>query len=143
MRISVTILLLFISIFSFGQKLQDTLLKALKPFDVYSNENLRILAGSFMITDGFGGYKYRLDTVGKFERVDFADIGGSYVSEKGKFRIRNNYQIELRSEKGHSTFKVFAFDNFSFIYKIGDENYTAYFMIAHFLLHDYLVKGVD
>jgi hypothetical protein len=168
MKITVTILLLFISILSFGQGLQDTLLKELKALDVRNNKNVKLFAGSFIVSDGFGGYTYRLDTTGVFERAEFADIGGSQISEKGKFRVNTNHQIELRSEKGYSTFNVFTFDTFFFlirpaklaafkkdftkavsvfgkkrIYKIGNESKSAHFMIAYSLLSEYLVKGID
>ena len=168
MRIAMTIMLFCISILSFGQSLQDTLLRELTPIDVQSNKNLKLLAGSFTVSDGFGGYTYRLDTSGAFERIEFADIGGSEVSAKGKVRVTTNHRLDLRSEKGHSTFDVFAFATFFFlippakvpafkrdfskavsifgkqrIYKVGDESKTVYLMIAFSLVSRYLVKGIE
>jgi hypothetical protein len=168
MRITVTALLVLISALSFGQTLQDTLLKELKPFDVKSTNNLKLVAGRFSVSDGLDGYTYTLDSAGGFERAEFADIGGSQVSEKGKFNAKAYSQIELRSEKSHSTFAVFSFDTIFFLvprakvnvfkedftkavsyfgkqrtYKVGDESNTAYFMIAFSLLPKYLVKGLD
>lgn len=168
MRITVTALLILISALSFGQRLQDTLLNELKPFDVRSKNNLKLFAGRFSVSEGFGGYTYTLDSAGGYERAEFADIGGSQVSEKGKFNAIANNQIEFRSENTYSTFAVFSFDNIFFLvppakviafkedftkavsyfgkmrtYKVDGKSNTAYFMIAFSLLPKYLVKGLD
>jgi hypothetical protein len=168
MKSIVTILLLFISFLSFGQRPQDTLLTKLRPFDLSDNGNLRLLDGNFTISDGMGGFTYRLDSSGTFERVDFADIGGSFISQKGTVRLNSNKQLELVSDEETSTFDIFVFDTFAFlikpakisdfqkdftkavssfgkkkVYVIGDETYTAKFMIAFSLMTKYPVRGVD
>jgi hypothetical protein len=166
MKLTVTILLLFISFLSFGQRLQDTLLRELKAFDLANNGNLLLLDGNFTISDGMGGFTYRLDSRGTFERVDFADIGGNFISQKGTVRLNSNKQLELVSDKETSTFDIFVFDTFAFlvkpanisdfqkdftkavssfgkkkVYVIGDETYTVKFMIAFSLRSKYLVRG--
>jgi len=168
MRIIVTILPLFISTLFYGQGLPDTLLKELLPFNVGNDKNLKLFAGTFIVSDGFGGYTYRIDTTGVFERAEIADIGGKQFSEQGKFKVKTNHQIELHSEKKYSIFNVFAFDTFFFliqsakveafkkdftkavallgkrpIYKVGGESKSSYFMIAYSLHSKYLVKGID
>ena len=163
-----TILLLFIAALSSGQRPQDTLLRKLKPFNSTNKDSLTFNPGSFTISDGFGGYTYRLDSSGMFERVDFADIGGGHITEKGRFEINAKRQIELISEKASVTLNVFAFDKFSFLikpasvsefqtdfakavsvfsgkpfYNLNDVSYTADFMIALSLASKYLVKGIE
>lgn len=166
MKLIVTIVLLSVSFLSFGQRLQDTLLKELKPFDLANNENLWQLAGDFILSDGMGGFAYRLDSSGTFERVDFADFGGSNISLKGAVRLNLKGQLELVSNKGTSTFVIFLFDKFAFlvrpskigdfrkdfrkivlsaakqnIYVIEDKKYSARFMVAFCLKSKYLVRG--
>jgi hypothetical protein len=168
MKIIGTTLLLFISALTFGQGLQDTLLKKLRPFSLANKDSLTFISGNFTISDGFGGYTYRLDSSGRFGRVDFADMGGSHVTSKGRFKLNAKQQIELTSKKERLTFNVFTFDKFSFfispasvtefqsdfakavsvfgkkpVYQAGDESYTADFMIAFSLVSKYLVKGTD
>jgi hypothetical protein len=167
MKVIATILLLFISILSFGQRLEDTLLTELKSLNQGSRADLRLLAGRYTVSDGMGGFTYQLDSSGTFGRVDFADVGGSHVSLKGTVNLNSNRQIELVYGKGRSTFNVFVFDTFVFlvkpakisdfqrdftravssfgrkaVYKLRDETYTAKFMIAFSLASKYSVKGV-
>ncbi len=147
------------------------MLKDLKSFDLISNESLRLLAGNYTRGDDVGGFEYRLDSIGAFERLDFSDLNigenGMGVTEQGKVKLDSKRQLEFVSSTRHLMFDVFVFDTFTFlvnsekakdfqrdfasavsafskksIYKLDDQTYTAKFMIAFFLHNKYLVKGL-
>jgi hypothetical protein len=168
MKVIITTILFFISVNSFGQSLQDSILTEMKPYDLGNKVNLRQLAGSYTMSDGMGGYTYRLDSCSTFERVDFADLGGCHVSVRGTIELNSNGQMVLVSDKVSTAFNVFAFDTFVFfvrpsktfdfkrdftqavswfgkkaVYTLKGETYTAMHMIAFSLASKYLVKGVD
>ncbi|NTS43998.1 hypothetical protein HRG84_24175 [Flavisolibacter sp. BT320] len=168
MKVIVVTLLFFISNFSVGQGLNDTIQNKLQFFNV-SSDNLRLLAGSYTTSNGLGGFTYHLDSSGVFKREDVADLGGRSFSTKGTYRQNANKQVELSSKKDRSTYNVFFFDKFAFlvnaesvgkfqedfrktvltfgkkvVHDLGNETYTAEYIIAYSLALDgYLVKGCD
>ncbi len=121
----------------------------------------------FIISDGFGGYSYKLDSVGVFIKTDFSCLD-THISDSGTYHFKNNRHIEFISKYEHLVFNVFQFDKFLLLIpprktaifkkeflalcktynnlppvKRNDEKYTDQFFIVFSLKEKYLINGLD
>jgi hypothetical protein len=71
------------------------------------------LVGGFHISDGFGGYHFRLDSNMTFRKIDFS-CTARFIVDSGSWTIKKNNTVVLRSGKKILHFDVFKFGNYYF-----------------------------
>lgn len=123
-----------------------------------------LLIGEFTISDGFGGYSYILDALGKFRKREFSCLD-VHDSDSGRYRINEQGELELISKWQRIKFTPYKFDKYAFLLtpthvdkfkedfqnrariclsakkiKFDDPRYTDEFFIAFRLMKTYLTR---
>ena len=162
-----TISALFFSTLVYGQVSKEVAYKNIGGLTVVDSIAWKDIVGGFYISDGFGGYNFRLDSNMTFRKIDFSCMA-RFTVDSGSWTIRNNNTVVLKSNKQTLYFDIVKFDNFYFFilptqrqnfikdlqatkeqfknakpFVIDDKTYSKDYLIGYTLVKKYFAKELD
>ncbi|HLP35639.1 hypothetical protein [Lacibacter sp.] len=164
---ALTIIALFFSTLLYGQVAKEAAYKNIDGLTVADSIAWKDIVGGFYISDGFGGYNFRLDSNMTFRKIDFSCMA-RFTVDSGSWTIRNNNTVVLKSNKQTLYFDIVKFDNFYFFilptqrqkfvadlqstrvkfknakpFTIDDKTYSVNYMIGYSLVEKYFAKEIE
>src|SRR6478735_150384 len=113
MKKALTIIALVFSTLSYGQVTKEIAYKNIEGLTVTDSITWKDIVGGFYISDGIGGYNFRLDSNMTFRKIDFSCLG-RFTVDSGSWRMQNRNTVILKSNKTTLYFDIVKFDNFYF-----------------------------
>jgi len=110
---ALTIIALFFSTLAYGQVTKEIAYKNIDGLTVADSITWKDIVGGFYISDGFGGYNFRLDSNMTFHKIDFSCMA-RFTVDSGSWTIKNHKTVVLKSNKLTLYFDIVKFDNFYF-----------------------------
>ena len=158
---------LFCSVIAHGQIRKGSIYKDIDGLTTTDLITWKDIVDGFYISDGFGGYNFRLDSNMTFHKIDFS-CTARFAVDSGSWTIKNNNTVVLKSNKQTLYFDIVKFDNFYFFilpkqrqkfiadlratkikfinakpFKIDDRIYPVNYMIGGSLLGKYYAKEIE
>ena len=162
-----TVTALLFSTLAYGQVAKENDYKNIKGLTIVDSITWQDIVGGFYISDGFGGYNFRLDSNMTFQKIDFSCMA-RFIIDSGSWAIKHNNSVVLKSEKHTLYFQVFKFDDFYFFIQakkkqkfmqdiqeakvkfknakpfiVDDKIYSADYMIGSSLIEKYYAKEIE
>jgi hypothetical protein len=118
MKKRLIIIALVVSTFSFGQvgsdlSLRENIYKNINGLKLVDSVSLADIIGGFSKGDGYGGYRFRLDSNMTFQKIDF-DCMLRVITDSGSWKILDTNVLVLKSKKQTLLFDIVEFDDFYF-----------------------------
>ncbi len=110
---SLTIVALLFSTLVHGQVTKEIAYKNTDGLTIADSITWKDIVGGFYISDGFGGYNFRLDSSMTFHKIDFSCMS-RFTVDSGSWAIKNQNIVVLKSKTLTLYFDIFKFDNFYF-----------------------------
>jgi hypothetical protein len=110
---ALTIITLLFSTLSYGQETKDIDYKNIDGLTISDSITWKNIVGGFYMSDGFGGYNFRLDSNMTFRKIDFSCMA-RFTVDSGSWTIKNFNTVVLKSKNETLSFDVVKFDNFYF-----------------------------
>ena len=164
---ALTIIALFFSTLLYGQVTKEVAFKNIDGLTVSDSITWKDIVGGFYVSDGFGGYNFRLDSNMTFHKIDLSCMA-RFTVDSGLWTIKNNNTVVLKSSKQTLYFDVVKFDNFYFFilpaqrqkfitdlqtarakfknvkpFVIEDKTYSTDYLIGHSLVEKYYAKELE
>ena len=162
-----TIIALFFSTLSYGQVTKEVAYKNIDGLTIADSITRNDVVGGFYISDGFGGYNFRLDSNMTFRKIDFSCMA-RFTVDSGSWTIKNHNTVVLKSSKQTLYFDIVKFDNFYFFilpsqrqkfikdlqatkiqfknakpFVIDNKTYSKDYLIGYSLVKKYFAKELD
>lgn len=166
MKKTLTLLFLLFSALAFGQLPKESIYRGVSGLAIVDSA-FRPDVDVFYISDGFGGYEFRLDSNSTFQKIDFSCLG-TFKVDSGTWTIENQNTIVLKSSKKTLSFDIVRFDKFYFFilpeqrqkfvdeikalkiklknrnpFTIDNRTYTADYLIGYSLIKKYYAKEIE
>lgn len=110
---ALTITALLISTLTLGQVTREKAYRNIKGLTIVDAVSWKDIKSGFYKSDGFGGYKFHLDSNMTFQKIDF-DCVARFKVDSGFWTIKDECIVVLKSNKETLTFDIVKFDNFYF-----------------------------
>lgn len=110
---AITVAALFFSTLTYGQVSKENAYKNIEGLTIADSLTWKDIVGGFYLSDGFGGYNFRLDSNMRFHKIDF-DCVARFTVDSGSWTIKNYNTVVLKSNKQTLYFDIVKFDNFYF-----------------------------
>jgi hypothetical protein len=108
-----TIITLFVFTLTNGQVCEKDVYKNIEDLTVVDSVSWKDIANGFCISSGTAGYRFRLDSSGTFEKIDF-DCVSKFKVDSGTWTIRNHNMVVLESTEQILEFDIVKFSHFYF-----------------------------
>lgn len=112
---ALTIIALLFSTLAYGQVTKADTYKNIEGLTIMDSIIWKDIVGGFHISDGFGGYNFRLDSNMTFQKIGFSCMA-TFKVDSGSWSIKNHNTVVLKSNKLTLYFDIVKFDNFCFFY---------------------------
>jgi len=164
---ALTIIALLFSVLSYGQVTKSNAYRNIEGLTIVDSIIWKDIVGDFYISDGLGGYNYRLDSNMTFRKIDFSCMVRFKV-DSGLWKIENYNTVVLKSTKKTLYFDIVKFDNFYFFilpsqrqkfikdleatrnqfkytkpYIVNNKTYTKEYLIGYSLVKKYYAKELE
>jgi hypothetical protein len=110
---ALTVIALLFSTLTYGQVTKVDTYKNIGGLTIVDSITWKDIVGGFYISDGFGGYNFRLDSNMTFKKIDFSCMARFKV-DSGSWTIKNHNTVVIKSKKQTLYFDIVKFDNFYF-----------------------------
>ncbi|MES1181155.1 MAG: hypothetical protein ABUL44_00015 [Flavobacterium sp.] len=163
----VTIIALFLSTRIYGQVPKERAYKNIDGLTIAESFSRQDISDGFYISNGFGGYDFRLYSNMTFQKIDF-DCMASFKVDSGSWTIKNHNTVVLKSKELTLYFDVVKFDDFYFFilptqrqkfvkdlqatknqfknaesFMINYKTYSKYYLIGYNLARKYYAKELE
>jgi hypothetical protein len=109
----ITIVAIFFSTLCYGQVSKESSYNNIEGLTIVDSITWKDIVGGFYLSDGLGGYNYRLDSNMTFHKIDF-DCVFRFTVDSGSWTVINFNTVVLKSNRQTLYFDIVKFANFYF-----------------------------